>query len=216
MTASGKEIRGLVSELRSGLTGPEEKAVRELLADRIETAVAEEYPPILDITCGSKMIWFDKDCPDVLYCDNREVDGEAIWKGNSRKGTSVRHLNVHPDVIADFTALPFPDETFRLAVFDPPHLEHIGENAWMCRKYGKLRKGWQTMLRDGFRECMRVLKPEGTLVFKWSEIQIPVGKVWEAIGHKPLFGTRCGKTMKTIWAVFMKGVPACPCSQDSR
>ena len=37
------------------------------------------FPPILDATCGSRMIHFDKDCPDVLYMDNREVDGEAIW-----------------------------------------------------------------------------------------------------------------------------------------
>lgn len=44
----------------------------------------EQLPPILDATCGSRMIHFDKDCPDVLYCDNREVDGEAIWKGNGR------------------------------------------------------------------------------------------------------------------------------------
>lgn len=164
-----------------------------------------ELPPILDATCGSRMIHFDKDCPDVLYCDNRELDGEAIWKGCGSSGKpSVRHLNVKPDMIVDFTDMPFPDDSFWIVVFDPPHLHHIGETAWMAKKYGSLRGNWCRMLRDGFRECMRVLRPGGTLVFKWSEVQIPVGRIWKAIGKKPLFGTRCGKSAKTIWAVFWK------------
>ena len=108
------------------------------------------------------------------------------------------------DLIADFTAMPFPDEAFYLVVFDPPHLHHIGENAWMAKKYGVLKGNWKAMLRDGFRECMRVLKPGGTLVFKWSEVQIRVGQIWEAIGERPIFGTRCGKSAKTIWACFFK------------
>lgn len=167
---------------------------------------AENLPPILDATCGSRMIWFRKDCPDALFCDNREVDGESIWTGNGPGGKSARKLNVHPDMIVDFTKMPFPDNSFWLVVFDPPHLNHGGDNAWLIRKYGRLDKNWPTMIRDGFNECMRVLKPFGTLIFKWSEYQIPVGKVWDAIGEKPLFGTRCGKSAKTIWATFMKGV----------
>lgn len=162
-----------------------------------------EYP-ILDATCGSRMMWFDKNCPHVLYCDKRRIDGEAIWTGNGKNGISIRHLNIRPDRIVDFTAMPFPDETFSLVVFDPPHLKHGGDKAWLVRKYGKLDKGWPSMLRDGFRECMRVLKPNGTLIFKWCEIQIPVGKVWDAIGARPLFGTRSGKRAGTIWATFFK------------
>jgi len=150
------------------------------------------------------MIHFDKDCPDILYCDKREADGEAIWKGNGRAGVSVRRLNIHPDMLVDFTDMPFPDESFSLVVFDPPHLVHGGKNAWLVKKYGKLEKGWPSMLRDGFRECWRVLRPGGTLIFKWSEVQIPVGRVWDAIGQRPLFGTRCGKRAGTIWATFFK------------
>jgi hypothetical protein len=29
--------------------------------------------PIIDVCCGSKMFWFDKNNPNVKFCDNREV-----------------------------------------------------------------------------------------------------------------------------------------------
>ena len=67
-----------------------------------------------------------------------------------------------------------------------------------------LSDNWPQMLHDGFRECMRVLKPDGVLIFKWSEVQIEAKKVWEAIGEKPLFGHRSGKKAKTFWGCFMK------------
>ena len=157
---------------------------------------------ILDATCGSRMLWFQKYCEQTIYMDCREEDGTAIWK--STKNDSVRTLNVHPDVIADFTDMPFPDDSFYLVVFDPPHLIKIGDNAWMRKKYGKLPENWESLIHDGFNECMRVLKPNGTLIFKWSEIQIPTRKVIDAIGQEPLFGNRSGKALKTHWMVFMK------------
>ena len=39
---------------------------------------------------------------------------------------------------------------------------------------------------------------------KWSEHDIPAGKVWKAIGQKPLFGHYSGKRSKTFWGCFMK------------
>ena len=33
-----------------------------------------------------------------------------------------RHFEVNPDVQADFTNMPYPDNSFRMVVFDPPHL----------------------------------------------------------------------------------------------
>ena len=53
---------------------------------------------------------------------------------------------------------------------------------------------------------MRVLKPYGTLIFKWNETQIPVKDVITAIGHKPLYGNRSGKQGKTHWMAFVKEV----------
>ena len=128
--------------------------------------------PILDACCGSRMFWFDARNPNVLFVDNRRLDTQAIWK--SGNGKAVRYCTVDPDVLADFRHLPFPDESFWHIVFDPPHLYSVGDNAWMAKKYGKLPKDWKPLIHDGFHECWRVLKANGTLIFKWNEDQIAV------------------------------------------
>ena len=156
---------------------------------------------ILDMTCGSRTIWFNKNHPAAVYCDKRQEDYE-LYFGKAR--TSLRHLHVAPDVICDFTDLPFPDESFSLVVFDPPHLLKAKETAWLVKKYGRLPEEWQPMIRDGFREGMRVLKPDSVLIFKWSEYDIPAEDVWKAIGQKPLFGHHSGKKSTTFWGCFMK------------
>lgn len=159
--------------------------------------------PVLDATCGSRMIWFNKNNELTVFVDKRELDCEAIW--TSGDGKATRYCSVHPDIIADFTDLPFEDNTFYHVVFDPPHLIQGGDNAWMVKKYGKLNKDtWKQVLHNGFSECMRVLKPYGTLIFKWNETQIPVKDVIAAVGHKPLYGNRSGKQGKTHWMAFIK------------
>ncbi len=157
---------------------------------------------ILDACCGSRMFWFNPNNPNVIFCDNRELDKEVIWE--SCDGRSVRYCTVKPDVLADFRALPFPDESFYHVVFDPPHLRAIGDNAWMAKKYGKLPENWRSLIHDGFHECMRVLKTNGALIFKWNETQIPTSKVIEAIGVEPLYGHKSGKLSKTHWMAFVK------------
>lgn len=162
-------------------------------------------PKVLDATCGSRMTWFDKDDERVLFVDRRELDNEPIW--TSGDGEKTRYITISPDVIADFTDMPFPDDTFYHVFFDPPHMVSLGANSWMAKKYGRLDETtWQYTLRAGFDECMRVLKPNGTLVFKWNEYDIPVKDVIDAIGHKPLYGNRSGKLGKTHWMVFIKEV----------
>lgn len=89
---------------------------------------------ILDVTCGGRSIWFDKQNPLALYCDQRDVEYEQTF-GKAQPAT--RHIKVHPDVIADFTDLPFNDCTFNLVVFDPPHIvSEKGDNRWLTKAYG--------------------------------------------------------------------------------
>lgn len=156
---------------------------------------------ILDMTCGSRTIWFNKNHPNAVYCDKRRESMEMYF-GKAR--TSLHQLNVDPDILCDFTALPFPDESFSLVVFDPPHLTRAKETAWLVKKYGKLDEDWPQMIHDGFAEGMRVLKQDGVLIFKWSEYDIPAEDVWKAIGQKPLFGHHSGKKSTTFWGCFMK------------
>lgn len=148
--------------------------------------------PILDACCGSKMFWFDKENQDVIFMDNRELN-DILCDG--------RKLIIKPDLIADFRNIPFEDNSFKLIVFDPPHLIHAGENSWLRKKYGILPKDWPDYLNDGFNECMRVLEPYGILIFKWNEEQIRIKDILATINFKPLFGD---KRSKTHWMVFMK------------
>lgn len=104
----------------------------------------------------------------------------------------------------DFRALPYSDGTFKLVVFDPPHLERAGPKSWLAAKYGKLGNDWREDLRAGFSECFRVLATDGVLVFKWNETQVKVRDVLELCPVEPLFGHPSGRKGLTHWLVFMK------------
>ncbi len=147
------------------------------------------------------MFWFDKADQRCLFVDKRRES--HVLADSSSKGGS-RTLEINPDILADFTDLPFPDGSFALVVFDPPHLIRNGKTGWLAKKYGKLGSDWREEIRKGFSECFRVLKPEGTLVFKWNEQDIPVSEVLALTPERPLIGNRCGKNGKTHWLVFLK------------
>lgn len=148
---------------------------------------------ILDACCGSRMFWFDKNHKDALYIDNREIY-ERLDSGHI--------VDVNPDAVVDFKDMPFASDSFYLVVFDPPHLLRAGDSSWLAKKYGKLDPvNWESDIAQGFRECMRVLKPNGTLIFKWNEDQVKLSEILKAIDYQPLFGN---KRSKTHWLVFMK------------
>lgn len=148
---------------------------------------------VLDVCCGSRMFHFNKRNPNVVFMDNRQYYEEL---------ESGHVVDVNPDVVADFRDIPFEDNSFHLVVFDPPHLLRAGLKSWLVKKYGKLSPDtWQEDLKQGFSECMRVLKPNGTLVFKWNEDQIKLKEVLATTEFEPLFGN---KRSNTHWLVFMK------------
>lgn len=160
-----------------------------------------ELPPVLDACCGSRMFWFNRTDARAYFIDKRS-ETHSLPDISSRGGSRI--LEVKPDIIADFAAMPFMDGSFAMVVFDPPHLVRAGKKGWQAKKYGKLEGDWQGMLRAGFAECFRVLKNEGTLIFKWNEHEVPVSEILKLTPEQPLIGQRCGKTAKTHWLVFMK------------
>ena len=141
------------------------------------------------------MMWFNKTDSRALFGDVRQ-ETHVLCDGRS--------LEVRPDLFIDFRALPFPDDTFWHVVFDPPHLERLGKDSWTAKKYGRLLPSWEDDLALGFAECFRVLKPNGTLVFKWNEDQIPVSQILALTPRAPLYGHRSGKASKTHWIAFIK------------
>lgn len=159
--------------------------------------------PILDACCGGKMFYFDKNDPRVLFMDCRQIETQLKDRNKLRK------FEVKPDVIGDFTQMEFADATFRLVVFDPPHLKYTGSKKeaqnWQMVKYGWLpAHGWQDILTKGFSECFRVLEPGGILIFKWNETDIKVSEILKLTPHKPIFGHISGKRANTHWICFMK------------
>lgn len=147
---------------------------------------------ILDVCCGSKMFWFDKNRDDTLYMDYRELE-DVLCDG--------RKLEIKPDLVADFRNIPFQDNSFKLVVFDPPHLLRVGENSWLAKKYGRLSENWKEDIRQGFKECFRVLEPYGVLIFKWNEEQIKLSEILKLTDRVALIGN---KRAKTHWLVFIK------------
>ena len=108
---------------------------------------------------------------------------------------TVGFFEVNPDVQCDFTNMPYEDCTFSMVVFDPPHLVYsrgkkskmvdmygsLSEKAmptgYQQIKYGALYSDWRDMLSKGFKECFRVLKSGGFLIFKWNETDVKVSEV---------------------------------------
>ena len=88
---------------------------------------------ILGACCGGRMFWFNKKHPNVLYVDIRKEEKGFM---------NVRpNFEVDPDEIADYTDLPYPDKTFKLVIWDPPHTirNKTNKRGVIEMRYGRLR-----------------------------------------------------------------------------
>jgi SAM-dependent methyltransferase len=164
------------------------------------TALFGSLPPVLDMCCGPRMMWFDKRDPRATFLDRRK-ERHAI---NRPLRNTVEWTETDPDIIGDFRELPFDDETFWHVVFDPPHFERDNPGSFMAKKYGTLNGEWREMLLRGFAEGFRVLKPGGTLIFKWTATENPVSEILKLTPMQPLYGHKSGKQAQTHWIAFFK------------
>ena len=152
---------------------------------------------ILDPASSMRSFYFDKKDERVVFGDIREKETHLL--------TNNQTIHIEPDEVMDFRQIPYPDETYQCVVFDPPHLLNLSEKSWMRKKYGVLDKEtWKDDLTKGFAECFRVLKTNGTLIFKWNETSIPLKEILELTNQKPVLGHPSGKRMGTHWVLFIK------------
>ncbi len=157
------------------------------------------FPPVLDVCCGSRAFWFDKADARALFVDKR-----AGVYPLTQSDTPRAPVVVAPDWQGSFTALPYPSDTFDHVIFDPPHIVESSASGNVAKYYGVLRGEWREELRGGFAECFRVLRPGGTLIFKWNELAVPLREILALTPEKPLYGHKSGKLSKTHWVAFLK------------
>ena len=168
------------------------------------SAWLDGFPLVLDVTCGTRMMWFNKDDHRAVFVDRRS---------ESFRPTGVKFaakdIEVSPDIQGDFKRLPFRNGSFSVVVFDPPHIVRQSLLGNVTKYYGALPTDWKAELRSGFSECFRVLKPGGVLIFKWCESEMPIEDILRLTTEAPLFGHRTGKAAKTHWITFMKSPTVC-------
>ena len=157
----------------------------------------ETNKKILDACCGPKMFWKDKHQPNTIFIDIRKMEkGYNDYRKNRE---------IQPDIIMDFRKLEFPDKSFKLVCFDPPHIISASNNFRMARDYGILNKEtWKEDLKKGFDECWRVLDDWGVLTFKWNETSVKRKEILQIIGKEPLYGNLMMSKIPTHWFVFIK------------
>jgi len=121
----------------------------------------------------------DKSDPDILdpTCNHRRM-----WGKSTRKFVAMDiDPSVHPDVIGDNTAMPFPDGSFDVITYDPPHTGDQGKSKTeFAAKYGISVKSknpetgkWGNLFhtyRPFLAEAKRVLRIDGILLTKLADV----------------------------------------------
>lgn len=139
-------------------------------------------------------------------------------------------LSVKPDKILDCTKTGFPDKQFMIIFFDPPHSFGRTKNTGMHQtpSYEVQRQKWNSVgsyygfdkfktktallgfINRSQKEFYRVLRDNGVLWFKWSEIHasldsiLPIFRNWKLMMKFEVAFQGLLKGDRTWWSMFMK------------
>ena len=172
---------------------------------------------ILDATSAFRMMWFDKEQENTVYLDKRSDEElqEAIEQFGKNRGRPVFKEPWNPEnktVKGDYRKLPYPDKSFKLIIFDPPHL--VGSDSprfQMGLQFGVLKaETWQSDISKASRELWRVLEDYGVLLFKWCDSNFDYERVLKLFPVRPLIRQVTSnkknnkRKLKTYWFAFIK------------
>jgi hypothetical protein len=125
-----------------------------LIADCARLGYLDADWHVLDATYG-KGRWWDQWRPAQLTTNDIDAGDE-------------------PDVVADFRALPFADDTFDAVAYDPPYITSGGDKSTICAfkaRYGldtvpRYGRELRELINAGLSEAARVVKPRGFVLMK--------------------------------------------------
>lgn len=146
----------------------------ELIADVARLGYLDGM--VLDPTYGKGNWWTIYRPPRLACCD---IHGDGVMK-------------------VDFTDMPFEDNTFDAVAFDPPYVSVGGRSTstiqGMHAAYGLTNAptspgGVQSLIEDGMKECVRVLRPGGYLLVKCQDY-VSSGKLWEGTFYTQEYAKR--------------------------
>jgi len=92
-----------------------------------------DLPPVLDACCGPRFMWFDPKDGRALFMDRRRETVKGEWGPGS---IGRRDLEINPDVLADFTDIPFPDELLERGAESARH--PAGDGSFATRNHDGL------------------------------------------------------------------------------
>jgi hypothetical protein len=140
---------------------------------------------IVDLTAGTRAVWFNKKYPGAVFLDIRP--------------------EVEPTFVLDSRNTHLADAHFDLAVFDPPHA-NFGKNGNMSKNYGHhTAKEIKEIIRGTAKEAHRICKPNALMAFKWNDHDLSLKSALALMADywEPLFGHKTSvRTMRastTYW-----------------
>ena len=169
---------------------------------------------ILDATAGNRTMWKTKESPHIIYIDI-EPD-----------------LEYPPDRFLDNTKTDFPDNYFNAIFFDPPNLWGKKKNELVVTtpskkvadekfNYGRKYPTYYGLdkystkidllifINKAQKEFQRILKPNGMLWLKWSEVKITMNQIrpffreWDEMICIKMKLSPVGKN-RSFWIMYMK------------